>query len=495
MVEELFEVHSGPSTPGDPSGLDLREIIQTELGERYIGHYADYVGGMFEGYASTPAGGFVLDAEGNVIAFGRNCAEAAGAQEGDEVFFFGATTTLNGGQMEYAIVGAMQAPRVGFAGGPGSPVCGTASQINGPAIADDSTTNPFIVWFNGQSDLVLRSTTPTTPSSNENGYLSDVAFTPGLDAGEVVAIGIASVDPFTNGGSPRAFGDVDGAIDYQYYVVRDSDGEAPVVQPLGYRSCVENHYNTLEGLRSSIAVGNDGVVFAGGTGCTVSNEGHDEAFLVTLDASDLDPDVGRTFGSGPTQSASITEVTTSDEFVLVAGSFTGEPFPGVPVTGDNGDGYVMAFQRDNYNNTTPIAWFTRIYADDDGGPAVVEALVAGGGRVFVSGHFVNDGGVGTLSTCLEPANPLGRGRSFVAALRESDGFLEWVRVDGTQPLDEPLTQTDAIATTSALYFDAAGILFGATKTHGYMQLECTDGATSKTSFPPRIVARTFNLPN
>lgn len=470
-------------------GVRLDDSADPKL--RFVGQFAIRAGANQlavgnNSLVGAPGAAFVLDGFGDVVFAAQACSDTKGVFA-DETFFFGATLAANGvstGDDELVITGAFEGDRAVLYSGASAPDCGNkvAPQITGPA-GNGQFFAPFIAWFDAESSELQRTLTPNNTAETRNGYLSDVAALPGL-GGPVVAIGIASEDPF----SAEPFG---GQV--HYYVVRADGPTNPLVSVLDYQSCKASHYETLDGLRSGIAVDADDQVWIAGTGCPLAvGVGPDQSFLGKM-SSDLTGLEVRTLGAGD-NSMGISRIAVSQDWVVVAGTYSGQPIDKVtseePVpSGTNSDGFVMAFTRQDWNDGATPAWFRRIGVD--GGVADITDLVIDNGRVFVSGRFGDNGEVVQEEVCFE-TNAIGRGRAFFAMFSEQDGTLDWLRIDGFEaPVPDGAESTFIAQGTMVL--PVPGAVYTATTSHGKMLYGCGQGSTGDDD-RTRAVLRRFDLP-
>lgn len=434
----------------------------------------------------APGAAFVLDGDGELLFAAKACVDTKLVVP-DETFFFGATLAPNAAGAdddELVVAGAFEGERAVLYSGAAAPDCSdmVSPQIWGPAGNRDNFV-PFIAWFDAQTNQLQRTLTPDSVEDSRNGYLSDVAALSGSD-GAVVGIGMASTDPF----STREF-----SGEIHYYVVRADGPTNPQVRMLDYRSCKENHYATLDGLRSGIAVDAEEQIWVAGTGCPLeAGIGPDRSFLGKMSSNLLGLEL-RTIGSGA-DSMGISRIAVSDSWVIVAGTYSGQPIDEVlsgeeVPSGTNGDGFVMAFDRANWNDGTAPTWFKRIGVDQ--GAANITGLVVDNDRVFLSGRFGGNGDVVPEEVCFD-STEIGRGRAFFAMLSANTGDLDWLRIDGFEAPEPVGTEADFIA-EGTMVLPVPGALFTSMTSHGKMRLSCEQGSTGEDDHT-RAFLRKFDLP-
>jgi hypothetical protein len=411
----------------------------------------------------TQQGGFVLRGGTAADAYRFGAATCAGGTAfNDEVFLNGVALTADG---TLVVGGGFQGDRLAFFSST-LDCAAPPSFIDSPTDGDANIV-PFVVWVNVETSNVIDALDPEIENQEENGYISDVAaLAPADDADRVVAIGFANGNPFDATADAPGFG---------YYLV-SADGPTGEIflDPISVECTTLYDEFTIPGLRSGVAVDDAGVVWAAGAGCGTDRR----SFLVKVPTS---PDgtfgasVEAVFGDRDNPIA-ISKVAVSSAHVVVAGTYTGTPRAGWDVgvpgfeVGDEGDAFVMAFDRATWTNQVKPKWFRRIRSTsvhpmglDD---ATVDALVVDSNRVSISGRIGSEGGIGAAYGCFTtPA--LGRGRAYVAQLAEDTGGVGWLRVDGY----EVSGTTDRFARGTALV-PLSGALISATSTHGEIVLEC-----------------------
>lgn len=480
---------SVPSTSAQ-SGVLVNDAF-TIGGEPYfVGHFVDRTGAnQFDIPGSTLSAqlsaGFVIDASGAVVSAASPCLNDGSGALGDETFFMSGAHVVNATKDEIVVAGAFEGERATFFN-----ATQDCSAISGPHIAGPPNNGmnfvPFLTWIEvgGPSPLPRRSLTPIAASAGQNGYLSDVAAVPGTNSGEVVAIGLAQINPF--GVGP--------AINDAYYLVRSSGPNPSALEPLDFKSCKVNHFETLDGLRSSVAVAPDGEVWFAGSGCpSIAPQNDAERAFMGHASSDLATPVTRTFGND-TNLVSITEIAVSTSHVIVAGTYTGQVVPTLmndaPTdSGDEGDGFVMAFDRASWTDGSRPVWFRRIASD--GGPAQITGLVVDNGRVFVSGHVGDDATIAPVQSCIS-SNALGRGRALFAMMSEANGGLDWMRIEGAEPPEPDPAGQQLFFATGTTIVPVNGAVYTATSSHGKMLLEC--GGNSTVDNKPKATLRRLDLP-
>ncbi len=411
----------------------------------------------------TVQGGFVLRGgeDRDEYRFGAATC-AGGAPFSDEVFLNGVAFTPAGALV---VGGGFQGDRLAFFSST-LDCASPPSFIDSPTLGDANIV-PFLVWVDAETSNVIDALDPEIEDQEENGYVSDVAaLTLADDMDRVVAIGFANGNPFDG---------ITDAPGLGYYLV-SADGPTGenYLDPISVECATLYETNTIPGLRSGVAVDDAGVVWAAGAGCGTDQR----SFLVKVPTS---PD--GTFGA-PTEATfgdrgnpiAISEVAVSSAHVVVAGTYSGTPrstwTEGVPgfEPGDEGDAFVMAFDRATWTNQIKPKWFRRIRSTsvhpeglDD---ATVDALVVDSNRVSISGRIGSEGGIGAAYGCFI-SEDLGRGRAYVAQLDENSGGVGWLRIDGY----EVSGTADRFARGTALV-PLSGALISATSTHGEIVLEC-----------------------
>jgi len=414
----------------------------------------------------TEQGGFVLRGGPSPFSFGTAVCTAGGTPANDEVFLNG--VALAPGGTSLVIGGAFQGDKLALYSS--TIDCAMPEgEVNGPAPLGDSNLVPFLVWVAADTGLVLKSLEPGVEEQDNNGYISDVTAAPNApDPDRVVAIGLANGNPFD--ANPT---DGDG---FGFYLV-SSDGVANpfYLAPLGVACTQPFGTFTLPGLRSAVATDSaDDFVWAAGSGCL----GDERSFLVRVplmpDGSFGTP-LEATYGR-PGHPMSISEVAVSTAHVVVAGTYSGQPeadwlgnVSGFE-PGDDGDAFVMAFDRALWTNEIRPKWFRRIRSQGDYpdglDDATVDALVVDADRVSITGRVGEEGGIGAAYGCFT-GPPLSRGRAYVAQLDEATGGVGWLRIDGFTEL----AVNDHFARGTALV-PLSGAIVTATSTHGGMVLEC-----------------------
>lgn len=458
---------------------------------RFVGHFNVRTGAPELEVGNTsligaPGAGFVLDQDGELLLAAQACVDTAKFFP-DETFFFATALAPNSAAAtddELVIAGAFEGERAVLYTGASAPDCEdlVSPQITGPA-GNRNDFTPFIAWFDAQTNELQRTLTPDTAEETRNGYLSDIAALNG-PGGPVVGIGMASADPFSS---------EDFAGDVHYYVVRADGPTNPQVEVLDYRSCKADHYATLDGLRSGIAVDSEEQVWFAGTGCPFAlGTGPDQSFLGRMNA-DLSGLEVRTLGAG-NNSMGISRIAVSEDWVVVAGTYTGLPIDEVTSrqdvpSGSDGDGFIMAFDRRTWNDGASPAWFKRIGVDDD--PANITGLVIDNGRVFVSGRFGGNGDVVPEEVCFDSA-AIGRGRAFFAMFSEETGDLDWLRIDGFEAPVPDGNESDFIA-QGTMVLPVTGAVYTATTSHGKMLFTCGESSTGDDD-RTRAFLRKFDLP-
>jgi len=478
---ELFTLFGVPATPGATT-VFLNDIVVQSAGARFIGTFRDSGGiGMIANASSLHSlnqqAGFILDENGSAIAGAAACNDD-GTNGGDETIFAGATVSDD----QLVIAGLFEGGRMVLFDNTLDCAATGNGMIDGPGGNDVANFVPFLLWLD-KDDLVSRSLEPTAEAGPENGYLADVAALGGGSVGQVAAIGIAHRDPFNAG--------ADFENEFRYYVVSSSGPTPTALVPLPKTSCKD--FNQLDGLRASVAVDSADQVWFAGTGCPFGPTGPDQSFLGRFsNGVDLSGMLTMSLGSSKDPIA-ITEVAVSDDMVVVAGTYAGSPIAALDgggdiPTGDDADGFVMAFDRAAWGNQADPIWFQRIASD--GGPAIIDALVIDGGRVFVSGSVADGGGIGSAQGCFG-SKPLGKGRAFYAQLSELSGTLNWLRMDGFA-VGGSLPPTNFFARGSALLPQKGGLLT-ATRSHGEVFLTCGPTSTDDQS-RPEVHVRFFDFP-
>jgi hypothetical protein len=473
-----------PASTPDPmaaTNIEIMEILEKSDGLRYVGNFRDVNAmGLDTGGADMVIGnqqaGIVLGPAGVPITIGGAC-DDSGVPGGDEVVFTAATVA----DSEIVIAGVFEGARLVLS--PSSVDCMASPVVDATPTAGDAFA-PFLIWLNAGDDTVKWSLSPIGGTGTDNGYLTDVAAFPGGELGRVAAIGVATRDPFNKG--------ADFSAGYQYYALVSSGPVPTVLAPLGLGTCGASA--GLDGLRSSIAVDSQGQVWAAGTGCTVGQEGqgYDESFVMRFDDETLEDPAIEGFGDA-SNPIGITEIVASDTMIIMAGTYSGSPIPTLAdgsdtPTGQDTDGFVMAYDRAGWSNQSEPIWFQRIASDS--GDASVETLAVQGGRVFVGGKMGAGGGIGDAQGCWASV-AMGRGRSYFAQLSEETGSLDWLHVEGfeaRESADPSLFFARGMALLPTLGED----LETATGFHGEMLLDCDSSATNAAS-QPEVHLRLFNL--
>ncbi len=416
----------------------------------------------------TQQGGFVLRGGPSPFSFGTAVCTDGGLPADDEVFMNG--VALAPGGTSLVIGGAFQGDRMALY--PSTIDCsGATGQVNSPT-PGDSNLVPFLVWAAAGTGSVLKSLEPGAELDNNNGYISDVAGLPNAtDPDHVVAIGLANGNPFDG-----STADIPG---FGYYLVSSNGVANPFYLDPTSVECTERFDAfSLPGLRSAVAADTDGFVWAAGSGCL----GDERSFLVRVpvmpDGSFGTP-VEAIYGR-PGHPMSISKVAVSTPHVVVAGTYSGEPEESWLGTvsgfepGDDGDAFVMAFDRVPWTNQLAPKWFRRIRSQGDHpdglDDATVDALVVDSDRVSITGRIGEEGGIGAAYGCFT-SPPLQRGRAYLAQLDEATGGVGWLRIDGFDlaPGDDHFARGTALVPLS-------GAIVTATSTHGEMLLEC-DGSS------------------
>lgn len=443
----------------------------------FIAHFIDRTGSNTFSVGSQPlnavlSAGVLFDASGTVLGAASPCTDAGtDPTPGDETFFFGLAPVLSGANQEVAIAGAFEGQRARWFSSTQDCSDLNGSRIQGPT-GNVEQFVPFLAWAGAttQNQGLKRTLTPLAASSG-NGYLSDVAAVPGATDGDVIAIGLAQTNPF---GVGVGFSD-------NYYLVHTAGPNPTDLAPLPFFSCQVNHYDTLDGIRSSVAVDSDDAVWFAGTGCP-TNGGHigvDRAFLGRTSLGLGDFSDTRAFGTDNGGAVSITEVAVSDAVVVVAGSYQFTVVDqledgSTPDTADGDDAFVMAFTRQGWNNVQKPVWFRRFASE---GPVTIQSLIIDNGRVFIAGQSGQNIASGDVRSCFTDDPPPGRGRAFFAMMSELEGNLDWIRVEGFTPSTQPPPVADAYFATGTLLLPITGAAWAATGEHGLMQLDCADSAT------------------
>jgi hypothetical protein len=489
----LFDALSGSSTspPGPQDGIGVNDVVRAGSKTWLIGNYNDTMGqsATFDGVAfeGLQAGAFLLESTGNVRHVMRPC-DDTGTRPAlfDEVFYFAGTGADQGAEETLVVAGAMQAGSVRLLTSPTDLACPSVpnSALDGPGNAPQ--TAPFLLWFDAESGLLEKSFMPPSSraATSEHGYISDVAALPGSPNAQVFALGMAQVDPFQS----EDFGPTDNS---EYYVIRTAGASATyqAMARLMVQSCVAEPNAVLDGLRSSIAVSSDAEVWVGVTGCALnSGVSPDRGTLFHLDQDLATLSSPRVLG-GAGDPVSVTEVTVVDDppLLIVAGTYSGNPggFMSDVPTGQDGDGFVVAFNRDVYSDQSTPLWFQRIGSD---GPMTLDSLTVHEGVVYVGGSGGSSLSVGALDNCVDSETP-GRGRSLIVALDIADGTPRWLRADGTTAPNNPEPLGEAFARTTALGVHE-GALVAATSSYRRLVFECGGGATPGGP-QPRFDVRTF----
>ncbi|MEJ7731826.1 MAG: hypothetical protein WKG00_21780 [Polyangiaceae bacterium] len=490
-VASIFDVQAPTSTPGPGANTNVavNDGVSTPSGVRLVGSFRNAGGAGLQvgGSTLTAMGdrgmGFVVGEDGTLLIGAGPCTDRS-ERGGDEVFFMSAAAVNDMGSELLVVGGAFEGRRLVFTGN--TLDCGNTSNgvIEGPTAQAPTDFVPFLAWLDALTGQGINALAPT---QSFDGYFADVAAIPEADDGSVVAIGLARGNPFAV--SPTW-------PDFQYFVARvvgPSGGVDASTVALDYRTCLSDHYATLDGLRASIAADhavND--AFVGGTGCPVAapQDQGDRSFLgrIGLDG-ELDPEPFRTFG-GAGNPVAITEVAVSTLHVVVAGTYSGNP--GIELTGGgqapagtDSDGFVMAFARDGWSNTSNPVWFLQITSN--AGPASIRDLKLADDRIYVAGSIAESGEVGDVEACVETPSP--DTRAFFAEILADTGTAAWFRVEGsavggTDPAPFFATGTTVVRT--------ADVLVTATGTHGELVLGCGESSTN-TLDRPQVTVRRLEL--
>jgi hypothetical protein len=485
--------------PGLFDGLFVNDVVVVGGEPWFLGNFNDStsqattLGSTI--YGGLQAGAFLMRESGAVSHVSRPC-DDTGTDPTlvDEAFY------VAGARVDHSSFGDLIAIAGGVQGG-SLHLLPSAADVSCPATPDPlldgpgntGATAPSLLWFDA-SDGSLRESLfpdPMRPGTSEHGYLSDVAALPGTTIGEVVALGIAQINPF---GSTVSF---ESSVNFEFYVMRTAGlpGE-PTLRRLMVQSCVEDPNGTLDGLRSSVAAsGPSGSpeIWVGVTACDF-NQGvsPDRGVLFHLQGDLSDASSRRVLGDA-TNPVSITEIAVveSPPRLIVAGTYSGDPDgfgPSVIVpTGQNGDGFIAAFDGTAYTDQSSALWFQRI---DSNVPMTLDALTIADGAVFVGGRGGSSVSVGDLVNCVDSETPDG-GRSVIVALDLESGAPRWLRADGARPTNNPEPLTDAFARTSALGV-TGGSLYASTSSIRKLLFECSEGATPGGN-QRRFDVRTFTL--
>jgi hypothetical protein len=480
-------------------GISVNDVVVVGGEPWFLGNFNDATSQSTTLGATTydgiQAGGFLLRQNGAVSHVVRPCDDTGtDATLVDEVFYIaGARVDHSSFGDLIAIAGGVQGGSLHLLPSAADVACPTTPDpvLDGPG--NTGATAPSLLWFDA-SDGSLRESLlpdPTRPGNSEHGYLSDVAALPGTTTGEVVALGMAQINPF---GTTVSFEASDNS---EFYVMRTAGLGEPTLRRLMVQSCVENPNGTLDGLRSSVAVsgtGGSSEVWVGVTACDF-NQGvsPDRGVLFHLQGDLSDASSRRVLG-GADNPVSITElaVVESPPRLIVAGTYTGDPDgfgPSVVVpTGQDGDGFVAAFDWSAYSDQSSALWFQRI---DSNVPMSLDALTIADGVVYVGGSGGSSVTVGALSNCVQSETP-GRGRSVIVALDLADGAALWLRADGAIPANNAEPITDGFARTTALGA-SGGSLYASTTSFRRLLFECDGGATPGGN-QHRFDVRAFSLP-
>ncbi|NUP10806.1 MAG: hypothetical protein HOW73_32585 [Polyangiaceae bacterium] len=409
----------------------------------------------------------------DVITPVTNCGSDDQPFSSGEVFF----TSMSDAGDQYVVAGAFEGDYLRFSD-TSQPMCGTGGSIVSAPAGNGEKFAPFIAFARDNNTGIEGALTAINAArGNENGYISDVA---ALDSSQhrVVAVGMAKQDPFAQSS------DFDGSTALYYVLAADGPSLDDMVV-LNRRICSANDFDqgVLGGLRSSITVDGDGVVWVAGTGCEPDDSDGDHSFIEripTLGLTTFDEKSSIDLGTDEAP-VGVTKISANDARVFVAGTYSGEPFAETPgaETGTD-DGFVMAFERDSWDQGA--AWVTRIAST---GKPEIGALLSAGDKVFVTGTIVGDGGISPSLACFTSDEPT-KGRAFLAALDAATGDLQWLRFDG---FDAGSPTENAFARGTALAAGGADV-FSAMSIHGQLEMSC-GGATTNPSNRPEAWIRPY----
>ncbi|MBL9024984.1 MAG: hypothetical protein JNL21_22500, partial [Myxococcales bacterium] len=425
--------------------------------------------------------GFVLDGSGNAVFAAGPCDDDDAPGGADNEVFFNAITE-SGSRL--VVAGAFESGRLIVFGGASTGNTLDCSDSNDGIVEGPATTQteltPMLLWLDLSHALDRWLVPADVGSTNENGYLADVAPFPSSANGTVAAVGMAMRNPFL---AMPSFGGED-----RYFVVVSDGVTEAEVEPLDWGLCDSNQFVGLAGLKSSIAVDASSRIWVAGAGCPVGSpdDSTPRGFLgrlTTVGESPVGFPLVAPIGDG-FDPIEVTEIGLTETRVILAGTYSGAPIAGVEPGSD--DAFVMAYDQASFGTQSQPVWFRRIGSDL--GPVQVDRLVVADGRIFVAGVTSKNISVGASSTCIT-SDPLDGGRAFFAELREQDGALGWAHLDGF----ESGSGTFEFSARGTAIVPQTGGLLTATSTRGSFDLGCNGPATSPTAAQGWV--RRFDFPN